>query len=164
MTILQGERRPDPRLLGYYILQSVLTGPFLVFVLPFKFFRFRTLRYVFDNEGVTVRWGILFRREISLTYARIQDIHLVSNLFERWFGIGRVELQTASGSADAEMEIEGLRDFEQVRDALYARMRGARTAAQHGAIGGGNADVIAQSLQAAVEELRQLRLELRERA
>ena len=103
MTILQGERRPDPRLLGYYILQSVLTGPFLVFVLPFKFFRFRTLRYVFDNEGVTVRWGILFRREISLTYARIQDIHLVSNLFERWFGIGRVELQTASGSADADM-------------------------------------------------------------
>lgn len=73
-----------------------------------------------------MRWGILFRREISLTYARIQDIHLTSNVVERWLGLARIQIQTASGSAGAEMTIEGLRDFEMIRDGLYSRMRGVR--------------------------------------
>jgi putative membrane protein len=46
-----------------------------------------------------MRWGILFRREISLTYARIQDIQLSSNLVERWLGLAKIQLQTASGSS-----------------------------------------------------------------
>jgi uncharacterized membrane protein YdbT with pleckstrin-like domain len=123
---LHGVRRPTPALLTYYILSSIMAGPGLVVLIPLRIFRYRTLHYEFDAEGVTARWGILFRREISLTYARIQDIHLVSNVVERWLGLGRVEIQTASGKAGAEMIIEGLQDFEQVRDELYMRMRGAR--------------------------------------
>lgn len=123
---LRGVRRPDSTLLRYYLLVSLAAGPGFVVLMPLRFFRYRTLHYEFDDEGLTMRWGILFRREISLTYARIQDIHLVSNIVERWLGLGRVEIQTASGQAGAEMTIEGLHDFEQVRDALYARMRGAR--------------------------------------
>jgi putative membrane protein len=71
---------------------------------------------------------VLFRREIVLNYARIQDINLRANLLERWLGLARVELQTAAGSAGAEMTLEGLTGFEAVRDFLYARMRGAREA------------------------------------
>jgi putative membrane protein len=73
-------------------------------------------------------WGILFRREINLTYSRIQDIHLVSNIVERWLGLARIQIQTASGSAKAEMTLSGLLQFERVRDFLYSRMRGARDA------------------------------------
>jgi putative membrane protein len=73
-----------------------------------------------------MRWGVLFRREISLTYARIQDIHLASNILERWLGLARVEVQTAAGAAKAEMTIEGLPDFEALRDFLYTRMQGAK--------------------------------------
>jgi putative membrane protein len=72
-----------------------------------------------------MRWGVLFRREINLTYARIQDIHLRSNFVERWMGLARVEVQTASGSSGAEMTLEGLLEFEAIRDYLYTRMRGA---------------------------------------
>ncbi|MEW5765965.1 MAG: PH domain-containing protein, partial [Acidobacteriota bacterium] len=64
--------------------------------------------------------------EINLTYARIQDIHLVSNVVERWLGLARIQIQTASGSARAEMTIEGIREFELLRDFLYSRMRGAQ--------------------------------------
>jgi putative membrane protein len=71
-----------------------------------------------------MRWGILFRREINLTYARIQDIHLRSNLIERWLGLARIEVQTASGSAGAEMILEGLLEYEAIRDYLYSHMRG----------------------------------------
>lgn len=121
------ERHPRPHvnLLIYYAIQSLCLGPaFFVMLIP-KYFRYRTLRYDFDDDGVSMRWGILFRREISLTYARIQDIHLTSNVIERWLGLARIQIQTASGSAGAEMTIEGLREFEEVRDFLYSRMRGA---------------------------------------
>jgi len=125
-------------------------------------FRYHTLRYRFDADGMSVRWGILFRREVSLNYARIQDIHLVSNLIERWLGLGRVQIQTASGNAAAELTIEGLRDFEQVRDQLYARMRGARevrgaTLTEAPGRTGGDMAAVAAALQEAVHELRALR-------
>jgi len=116
--------RPAPALMKYYVLVCLLTGPlFFIFIIP-SYFRYHTLRYRFDREGISMRWGILFRREINLTYTRIQDIHLTSNLVERWLGLARIQVQTASGSSSAEMTIEGLHEFEHVRDFLYARMRG----------------------------------------
>jgi putative membrane protein len=57
------------------------------------------MRYRFDTDGIHMRWGIVFRREVLLNYSRIQDIHLRSNLIERWLGLARIEIQTASGSA-----------------------------------------------------------------
>lgn len=158
---LVGVRRPAAALLWYYVLTGILTGPFMVFVLPYRFFRYRTLRYTFDLDGLTVRWGMLFRREISLGYARIQDIHLVSNLIERWLGLGRVQIQTASGNAGAEVTIEGLRDFEALRDALYQRMRGARhPEGGAGALAGESMHDVVVALRAATGELAALRQEL----
>jgi membrane protein YdbS with pleckstrin-like domain len=163
---LSGTRRPTRALLAYYIVSSIAAGPGLIVLIPLRIFRYRTLRYDFHAEGMTARWGILFRREISLTYARIQDIHLVSNLVERWLGLGRVEIQTASGQSGAELTIEGLPDFEHIRDQLYARMRGARGGpdphettpgtATPGATAA-HADETAAALHAAVEELRAIR-------
>ncbi|MCE9669055.1 PH domain-containing protein [Myxococcus stipitatus] len=124
--------RPHRNLLTHYLLSSLLLGPaFPVFMVQ-RFFKFQTLSYALDEEGITVRWGILFRREVSLTYARIQDIHLSSNLLERWLGLARIQLQTASGSAQAEVTIEGLQHFEAMRDFLYGRMRGTRDVAGSG--------------------------------
>jgi putative membrane protein len=123
---VQALERPHPNLLKYYALASLMLGPFFPFALLPLYFRYHTLRYRFDDQGISMRWGILFRREISLNYSRIQDIHLASNIVERWLGLGRVQVQTASGSAAAEMTIEGLREYEAVRDYLYSRMRGAR--------------------------------------
>lgn len=120
--------RPAPVLMKYYVILSFAAGPFFFIPLIPLYFRYHTLKYEFDQEGISMSWGILFRRQISLTYARIQDIHLTSNFVERWLGLGRVQIQTASASADAEMTIEGLREFEMVRDYLYTRMRGVKQA------------------------------------
>lgn len=118
--------RPSPKLMQYYFLCSILAGPFLPLVLIPQFFKYHTMRYRFDAEGISMRWGILFRREVILNYVRIQDIHLSSNILERWLGLARLHIQTASGSAQAEMTIEGLLEYESIRDFLYSRMRGQR--------------------------------------
>ena len=116
--------RPCPALWKYYVITAVLTGPGIIGALPYLWFRYYTLRYRFDEEGIHMRVGILFRREVNLTYARIQDIHLRSNFLQRWLGLANVQIQTASGSAGAELVIEGFKEFEAIRDFLYTRMRG----------------------------------------
>lgn len=118
--------RPDRSLLWYYTLLSLLSGPlFPVTFLPL-FFKYETLRYRFDEHGVSMSWGILFRREIYLTYRRIQDIHLTRNIVQRWMGLATVAVQTASGSATPEMSIEGVLEADALRDHLYREMRGAK--------------------------------------
>ena len=119
--------QPDPALWKLYVLRAIFTGPLVVFTLPYLYFRYHTLRYRFDEEGIHMRVGILFRREVNLTYARIQDIHLSSGFIQRWLGLADVQVQTASGSAGAEMVIEGFQEFEAIRDFLYTRMRGYQT-------------------------------------
>ncbi len=121
--------RPHANLLKYYLITSLMTGPGFFIMFPLMYFRYHTLHYQFDDEGITMRWGILFRREIHLTYARIQDIHLTSGLLQRWLKIASIQIQTASGSSAAEMVIEGLMEYEGVRDFLYTKMRGYKPAA-----------------------------------
>ncbi|HVS33276.1 MAG TPA: PH domain-containing protein [Thermoanaerobaculia bacterium] len=145
-------RRPHPSLWKYYILTSLLLGPLFFIPLIPLYFRYHTMQYEFDEEGIAMRWGILFRREVTLTYARIQDIHLVSNFVERWLGLARVQIQTASGSSNAEMTIEGVREFAMVRDFLYSKMRGIREAGGPAAKKTGS-----NTLEAVADEMRRIR-------
>ncbi|UCC29616.1 MAG: PH domain-containing protein [Phycisphaerales bacterium] len=122
----QGITRPDPVLMTYYLLVSILTVVGFPVVALVSWCKYHTLRYRFDDKGISMSWGLLFRREIYLTYRRIQDIHVTRNIFHRWLGLAAIAVQTASGSAGAEMTIEGIRQVEPLRDYLYAQMRGAR--------------------------------------
>lgn len=160
--------RPSPELMKYYVFTSFMAGPFFIFPLIYLYFRYHTMRYEFDEEGISMRWGILFRREITLTYARIQDIHLNSNLLERWLRLARIQIQTASASASAEMTLEGLHEFELVRDFLYSKMRGVR-ASSHGAAAAADAVVqpendLAAALREVASELRAVREALEKRS
>ncbi len=118
--------RPDPALMTYYVWISLLTVLGFPFALLAYYIRYRTLRYKFDDEGVSMSVGLLFKKEVLLTYRRIQDIHVSRNLFERWLGLASIAIQTASGTSGAEMTLVGLREPELLRDYLYTKMRGAR--------------------------------------
>jgi putative membrane protein len=153
--------RPDSSLMTYYLLVCVVTGPlFPILIIP-SYFRYHTMRYRFDADGISMRWGILFRKEIHLTYTRIQDIHLTSNLIERWLGLARIQVQTASGSSSAEMTIEGIKEYELVRDFIYSKMRGHGAGPETPATDGGPpADLLAEvaaCLREVSAELRALR-------
>lgn len=116
--------RPDPRLLTHYLITAALTVVgFPIVIIPL-WIRYHTLRYRFDDEGLGMSVGILFKRETYLTYRRIQDIHVTRGIIQRWLGLANVAVQTASGSATPEMTIEGVADPDGLRDWLYARMRG----------------------------------------
>src|SRR2546428_8210494 len=130
--------RPDRSLLKYYGLISLLTGPGIVVMFLPLFFKYETLRYKFEDDGMSMSWGFIFRHEIHLTYRRIQDIHLSRNLIQRWLGLSTVSIQTASGSSGPEMTIEGVLQAAQLRDFLYVKMRGARGLDSHSTAGDNN--------------------------
>jgi uncharacterized membrane protein YdbT with pleckstrin-like domain len=144
--------RPRESLLTYYVLKAIAATVALPFVFPYLYFRYHTMRYRFDTDGIHMKWGIIFRREVLLNYSRIQDIHLRSNLIERWLGLARIEIQTASGSTNANMTLEGMEDPEGMRDFLYSRMRGTRTEKA-----GTAADPFAAVLHEIAGELREIR-------
>lgn len=149
---IQALTRPDKSLLTLYIFYAALTAfAFPITIIPL-YFHFKTLRYRFDDRGVSVSYGILWRRESYLTYSRIQDIHVSRNIIERWLGIGTVEIQTAAGSAQAEERITGIREYADVRNFLYARMRG------HAVPVVGQPQPAVATLTAIRDELRAIRL------
>ena len=121
--------RPRKELLTWYVCKALATVFAFPITMTLFYFRYHTMRYKFDSEGIHMSWGILMRHEIMLNYSRIQDIQLHSNFVERWLGLTRIEVQTAAGASDSEMTLEGLPDPERMRDFLYSRMRGSHPAA-----------------------------------
>jgi putative membrane protein len=174
---IQAIERPDRSLLTYYLLSCLTFPPLLLIAGPYLYFRYHTMRYKFTDDGISMSWGILFRREIIVNYARIQDIHLRSNLVERWLGLARILVQTASGSGGAEMTIEGIKEFEALRDFLYHRMRGVKDHAHHptpvaapatpaavSSQSAGSSDELVAALRETAQELRAVREALAKRA
>lgn len=170
---IQAITRPDKALWKYYLITLLAVPPmFPLFVVP-MYFRYHTMKYRFSDDGISMSWGILFRREIIVNYARIQDIHLKSNIIERWLGLARILIQTASGSHSAEVTIEGIKEFEVLRDYLYGRMRGVKehppssttsTPAPAGiAVAGAPSDELAVTLREVARELRGVREALEKR-
>jgi putative membrane protein len=160
---IQAIERPDRSLLTYYLLSCLVFPPLLILAGPYYYFRYHTMRYRFTDDGISMSWGILFRREIIVNYARIQDIHLKSNFIERWLGLARILVQTASGSSSAEMTIEGLKEYEALRDFLYSRMRGVKETHQpaapvsNGAPATGEQGELIAALRETAAELRAVR-------
>lgn len=139
--------RPRKELLTWYFLRALATLIAFPLSMLVLYFRYHTMRYRFDEEGIHLSWGILMRHEIMLNYSRIQDIQLHSNVIERWLGLTRIEVQTAAGASDSEMTLEGLPDPDAMRDFLYSRMRGFHDAAAV------SADAAPEPLQAVLFEI-----------
>lgn len=145
--------RPSGRLFWLYLIRSAMTLLGFPFVFLPLYCKYISLRYHIDEEGVGASWGVLFKKQVFLTYARIQDIHVSRSFLERWLGIGTVDIQTASGSASAELSITGIEFYDAMRDFLYSKMRGAKGEQPDGAASADSETEVLQLLQSIREEI-----------
>ena len=155
-------KRPVKSLATYYLVSSLMTGPLFPIFWFARMCKYWTLEYDFDEDGISMKWGVLWRRDIHLTYRRIQDIHLTRNVIQRWMRLADVSVQTAGGSASPEMVIEGAPCPEELRDDLYARMRGSGLV-DHAAATSGPDSGSASGSAEAIELLTEIRDLIRER-
>lgn len=95
--------------------------------------------YILGERTLTVREGVTRVREMTFTYANIQDVRLTAGPLSRAFGLAHVTVETAGGGSGAVSQehkkpglqmhkatLAGLGNAEQIRDALLERQRRCR--------------------------------------
>ena len=91
-----------------------------------------TVKYVLAEDRVIFEGGLWWRRKSFVPYNRITNIDIMQGPLSRHFGLGKVSIQTAgySGQANsgvrlAEISIFGVKDFEGIKDLMMDKI--ART-------------------------------------
>lgn len=81
----------------------------------------RAIGYAERDDDLLIRSGVLFRSLVVVPYGRMQFVDVQAGPLDRWGGVAKVQLHTASPSSDA--VIPGLPPEEaaRLRDRLAAR-------------------------------------------
>ena len=79
-------------------------------------------KYTITNRRVFVRHGLISVQEQTARLERVQDVTLRQTLFDRLFGVGRLDIDTA-GSEGGAFEFKALTEPTHVREILDAAVR-----------------------------------------
>lgn len=82
-------------------------------------------KYTITNRRVFVRHGLITVNEQTARLERVQDLLLRQSVFDRLFGVGTLEIDTA-GSEGGAFEFKGLRSPTEVREILDSAVRQER--------------------------------------
>jgi putative membrane protein len=82
--------------------------------------RYVSFRYRYDERELVVRWGLIFRNERHIPYARIQNLDAVQNPVHRLFGVTKVRLETGAGrEPEATMSVLPIEAFDEMRRRVF---------------------------------------------
>jgi uncharacterized membrane protein YdbT with pleckstrin-like domain len=84
-------------------------------------------KYAITNRRIVVRHGLVSIHEQTARLERVQDVTLHQTLFDRMFGVGKLQIDTA-GSSGGPLEFKALVDPTHVREVLDSAVREERTA------------------------------------
>ena len=69
---------------------------------------FSVYYYEITEEFIVIKKGPITPHEITIPFARVQDVYVDQDLFDRMFGLYDVHLASATGASGAEAHIDGL--------------------------------------------------------
>ncbi len=97
--------------------------------------------YKITDRSLRIREGIVFVREMTLTFANIQNISISQGPIQRFFGIADLKVETAGGGAAVVQSdnnsqnqlfsmhvgvFRGIDNYDEVRDTMLARLKKLR--------------------------------------
>ncbi|MBC8256983.1 MAG: PH domain-containing protein [Candidatus Marinimicrobia bacterium] len=118
---------PDPE--ATLVLWSICCGANIVmWVISYPIIHLYTknLTYIIQDDRVTILSGILTKKEQNIPYRSITDFVLKRGPFDRYLGIGTIQVQTAGQSQTAtgyEGCLSGLIDFDSVHGDLRNKLK-----------------------------------------
>jgi len=78
--------------------------------------RYLTFRLRYDERELVIRWGLLFRHERHVPYARIQNVDAVQNAFHRLFSVVEIRVETGGGKEEeARLSVLPRAAFDEIR-------------------------------------------------
>jgi len=87
-----------------------------------------TIAYRIDENEIIWRRGVWFKNTGVVPYHRITNIDIAQGPIARRLGIGTLKIQTAgySGKGGAEMTIEGINNFEELKELIMEFVKGKK--------------------------------------
>ena len=107
----------------------------LIFVIYWIQKYYDTMTYKLTENEMTWRRGVWFKKTGVVPYNRITNIDIAQGPISRMLGIASLKIQTAgysapaSGLGSAEIRIEGMEQFEELRELVMEFVRGKKPVA-----------------------------------
>lgn len=137
----------DPTMGKYFVWIELAAVAFVILGMPFSLVMLRLdyeLRwYQVTDRSLRIREGVWAVREMTMTFANVQNIEVSQGPLQRVFGIADLRVQTAGGGGSAaggkqaqeghglNMHLgyfRGIENAQQVRDLMLERLRSYRDA------------------------------------
>ncbi|MGB2989533.1 MAG: PH domain-containing protein [Candidatus Zixiibacteriota bacterium] len=85
----------------------------------------KTLKYELSSEDLRVQGGVFWRRKKVIPFHKITNLNTLQGPFERRFGLGHLNVQTAGHGANTSPEgkLVGLEDFDAIKEEVMAKVR-----------------------------------------
>lgn len=113
----------DEILIGFMLINLILIGSSIILVI----YSVGAIEYTLDATDVVVRRGILKKTVTHIPFRTITNVSTRYGIYDRFFGIGTVEIETASAKSGAyvepEAKVEGIRNFREIRDFILTSLR-----------------------------------------
>ncbi|MCP8305095.1 MAG: PH domain-containing protein [archaeon] len=123
-----------PFMISLVILIPILA--ILIFIAYWIPRYYDTMLYRLDKNEMTWRRGVWFKKTGIVPYNRITNVDIAQGPISRMLGIASLKVQTAGYSAPssgfggfAEIRIEGMEEFEELREKIMEFVRGKRPVA-----------------------------------
>lgn len=88
---------------------------------------FKVLQYSIDDEGVKMRGGVVWKKQVTVPYSKITNVDITQGPLQRHYKIGTIHVQTAGAAGKqgekAELKVTGIRKLEEVRDIIIKKVK-----------------------------------------
>jgi membrane protein YdbS with pleckstrin-like domain len=120
----------------WWALEAVAASLFVASI-PITYFlqrlNYEMRWYIVTDRSLRIRIGVVWLREMTMTFANIQGIRVDANPIERLLGLANVQVQSAGGggshaahgipSSGHVAKFEGVDNAEMIRDLIVERLR-----------------------------------------
>jgi len=85
----------------------------------------KTLKYELSSEDLRLQGGVFWRRKKVIPFHKITNLNTMQGPFERRFGLGHLNVQTAGHGANTSPEgkLVGLEDFDAIKEEVMHKVR-----------------------------------------
>lgn len=133
LTIGSVSRLP-PVVRTIWLAAGILVAVGFAITLPFTYFaqrlNYEMRWYIVTDRSLRIRSGIVWVKELTMTFANIQEIRVAANPLQRLLGLADLEVHSAGGSSGPHGssgshvgKFEGLDNANAIRDVLIERVR-----------------------------------------
>jgi putative membrane protein len=85
----------------------------------------KTLKYELSSDDLKLEGGVFWKRRKVIPFHKITNLNTLQGPFERRFGLGHLNIQTAGHGANTSPEgkLVGLEDFDRIKEEVMQKLR-----------------------------------------